>query len=107
MQEVYRANKCSTNTVNCQDSRCEQHYTKMMQAVGKPPKCHTNTDSNSKSKNKDKPKVIDNENSKINNFLPGPKQNDDKRVSAEITQQLQRDFKDVFTIMRYFDGTFS
>ena len=44
---------------------------------------------------------------KINYFLPGPSQDNDKRVSAEIIQQLQRDFKDVFTGIGCFDGTFS
>ena len=30
-QDAGRADKCSTNTMNCQDSVCEQHYTNMMQ----------------------------------------------------------------------------
>ena len=64
-------------------------------------------DINSKSNNKDKATVIDNENRKINYFLPGPNQDIDKRMSTEITQQLQRDFKDIFTRIGYFDGTFS
>ena len=51
--------------------------------------------------------VIENENSKINYFLPGPNQDNDKRASAEITLQLQRDFKDIFTGIGCFDGTFS
>ena len=45
-----------------------------------------NTDSNSKSNNKDKPMVTDNESSTINYFLPGPDQDNNKRVSAEITK---------------------
>ena len=79
----------------------------MMYEADRPKKCYTNTDSNSKSNNKDKPTVTDNENSKINYFFPGPNQDNDKRVSPEITQQLQRDFKDVFTRVGCFDGTFS
>ena len=41
--------------------------------------------------------IIDKESNTINYFLLGPNQDNDKRVRAEITQQLQRDFKDVFT----------
>ena len=78
-----------------------------MQTADRPKKCYTSTNRNSKSENKDKPTVTDNENSKINYFLPGPNQNNDKRVSAEITLQLQKDFKDVFTRIGCFDGTFS
>ena len=51
--------------------------------------------------------VIDNEPNKIYYFLPGPSQDNNKRVSAEIMQQLQRDFKDVFTGIGGFDGAFS
>ena len=36
-----------------------------------------------------------------------PQQNNDKRVSAEIAQQLQRDLKDVFTKICCFPETFS
>ena len=51
--------------------------------------------------------VIDNKSSKINYFLPGPSQDNYKRMSAEITQQIQRDFKDVFTGIGCCHGTFS
>ena len=40
-------------------------------------------------------------------FLPGPNYDSDKKRSAEITQQLQRDFKDVFNGIGCFGGTFS
>ena len=43
----------------------------------------------------------------VNYFLPGPNQDNDKRVSAAIIQQLQRDFKDVFTGIGCFDGLFA
>ena len=79
----------------------------MMQAAGRPKRYHKNTDSISKSNNKDKPIVTDNENSKLNYFLPGPNKDNDKKWSAEITQQLQRDFKDAFIRIGYTDGTFS
>ena len=51
--------------------------------------------------------TTDNENNIINCFLLGPNHNVDMKVSAEITLHLQRDFKDVFTGSRHFDGTFS
>ena len=52
-----------------------------------------------------KPMVTNNENGIINYFLPGANQDNDKKVSAEITQQLWRDFKDVFTRIGCFDGS--
>ena len=36
-----------------------------------------------------------------------PHQDNDKRVSAEITQQLQREFKEMFNKIGCFDGMFS
>ena len=51
--------------------------------------------------------VIDKDLNTINYFLPGSNQDNNKRVSAKITQQLQRDFKDVFTGIGCFNGTFS
>ena len=51
--------------------------------------------------------VTDNINSKINYFIPGPQQEPDKMVSAEIMQQFHREFKDVFTGIGCFNGTFS
>ena len=50
--------------------------------------------------------VIDKEPNTLNYFFPGPKQDSDKRLSAETTQKLWRYFKDVFTGIGYFDGTF-
>ena len=58
-QEANRADKCSTNTANCQGSRHYKHSTHMMQAQ----KCYTNIYSNSKSNTKDRPIVIGNKNS--------------------------------------------
>ena len=106
-QDADRADKCSTNMTSSQVSRCEQYYTNLIQEVDRCKKCYKNIDSNSKSDNKDKQIVIDNENSKVNYFLPGPNQDNDNRVITEITQLLQRDFKDVFTWIGCFDGTFS
>ena len=50
---------------------------------------------------------ISNKPNKINYFLPGTSQDNDKRVSAKLMQQQQRDFKDVFTGIVSFDGKFS
>ena len=55
-----------------------------MQDAGRPTKWKTNTDI-SKCNKKDKPEVTDNESSIMNYFLPGPNQDNDKKVSAEIT----------------------
>ena len=46
-----------------------------------------------KNSNKDKPVVIDKDPNTIYYFLPGPNQDNDKRASAEITQEIQRHFK--------------
>ena len=70
-------------------------------------KCFVNTGTTSNFNNKDKPMADDNKPYKLNYFPPGPNQDNDKEASAEITQQLQRDFKDVFTGIGCFDGTFS
>ena len=51
------------------------------------------------------PMIIDKE-PNINYFLPDPDHDNDKRVNADIKQQLQRDFKDVFIGIGCFDGTF-
>ena len=107
IQETDTANNCSTNTAICHGSRHEQHYTNMMQEADRAEKWYVNTDSISNFDNKEKPTVTDKECNTINYFLPGPNQDNDKRVSAEITQQLQRDFKDVFTGIGCFDGAFS
>ena len=58
-------------------------------------KCYANRQ-HFRIQNKDKPTVIGKEPNTLNYFLPGLDQDNDKRVSAEITQQLLRDFKDVF-----------
>ena len=67
--------------------------------------CCTNTDNILKFESKDKQMVNDIDN--IEYLLPGPNSNIDKRVSTEITEQLQGEFKDVFNEIRCFNGTFS
>ena len=106
-QETDRANNCSTNATIHQDSGHRQNYTIMMQEADRGEKCYANTDNILKCGNKERPTVFDKEPNMINYFLPGPNQDNDKGVSAEITQQLQRYFKDVFTGIGCFDGTFS
>ena len=51
--------------------------------------------------------VTDKYNSKRNYFLPVFQQEVVKRVSVEITQQLHREFLDVFMCTGCFNGTLS
>ena len=46
-------------------------------------------------------------NDNIKYLLPGPNSDIDKRASAEMTQHLQRELKNVFNEIRCFNGTFS
>ena len=48
-----------------------------------------------------------NDNNNIKYFLPGSNSDNDRRLSAEITQQLQREFKDAFNGIECFYGTLS
>ena len=59
-----------------------------MQDVDKAKKSYANIDAISKFKNKDKPMVIDKEPNTISYFISGPNQDNNRRVSAELTQQL-------------------
>ena len=43
---------------------------------------------------------------RLNIFFPGPSQESDRRASAEIKKQLQRDFEDNFNGKGCFDGMF-
>ena len=79
----------------------------MMHEANRAEKYYANTEGISKFYTKDNSMVIDKEPNTINYFLPGPNQDNDKRVSAKITQQLQRYFQNVFTGIVCFDGTFS
>ena len=53
----------------------------------------------------DKPTVNNKLSNAVDYFLPGPNHDSDKRVSAEITQWLKRDFEDVFNEIWFFEGT--
>ena len=79
----------------------------MIQEAERAEICSANTDIISKFDNKDKPTVIDKEPNTKNYFHLGPNQDNDTRVSAEITQQLQRDFKDVLPGIGCFDVIFA
>ena len=46
-------------------------------------------------------------NSKINYFLPGSHQKDDRKACDKATRQLQKEFEDVPNGYGCFDGTFS
>ena len=46
-------------------------------------------------------------NNDIEYFLPGPSQESDRRENTKITEQIQRDFEDVFNHRGCFDGMFS
>ena len=91
---------------NCCTNEATAQRTDMMPERSRTEKCYTITGSILKSDNTDKTTV----NNKLSNtkgyFLPGPNCDSDKKKSAEITQQLQRDFKDVFNGIGSFDGTF-
>ena len=84
-----------------------EHYTNTMQDVERAEKSCAHIDAISKFENKDKPMVIDRQHNTISYFLPGPNQENDKQVSLEITQQIQKEFKEVFNGMSCFNGMFS
>ena len=71
-------------------------------------KCCANTDSISKStNNSSKSTVHTNANKPTNYFLSGPNCDTDKRKSAELAQQIHKEFNDVFIGIGCFEGTFS
>ena len=76
----------SMNTAIDQSSKHVQHYTNMMQDVDRAEKSYVNINAISKLENKDKPTVNDKEPNTISYSLPGPDQDNDNRVSVEITQ---------------------
>ena len=93
-------------TDNCCTNKSTPQSANMMQETDRAEKCYTNTDSISKSNNTDKPMVNNKSSNTTDYFLPGPNHDSDYRVSAEITQQCQRDFEDVFNRLGSFGGTF-
>ena len=79
----------------------------MKQETDRAEKCYTDTDCISKFNNRNKPKVNNQLPNTIEYFLSGPSYEHDKKKSAKITQQLQRDFEDVFNGIGCFYETFS
>ena len=65
------------------------------------PSTKTNANNHSNSNFNNRPN-----NNEIEYFLPGPSKESDKKASNEITNQLQKEFEDLFTGIGCFDGTF-
>ena len=78
----------------------------MKQETNRAAKYYTNKHSISNS-NKDKLTVNNQLSNTVGYFLPWQNYDSDKKKSAEITEQLQRDFEDVFNGIGCFDDTFS
>ena len=81
---------CCTNKAIPKSTWHKQQYANTMQETDEAKKCYTNTDSISKFDNTGKPMVNNKLSNTIDYFPPGPNYNNDKRVSAEITQQLKK-----------------
>ena len=67
-----------------------------MQEAGRLGRCYTTMNSKSNSKCNSANKQMAN-NNETNYFLSAPNQDNNKRSSAEITKQLQRDFENIFS----------
>ena len=89
------------NTSTTQESNTKQE-------TGGAAKCCANTDSISKSTNNSTKSMVNtNTNIPTNYFLSGPSCDTDKKKSARIIQQIQKEFNDVFNGIGCFEGTFS
>ena len=77
---------------NCCTNRPATKREDTKQETDRAEKCHTNTDNISKSNSKNKVMVYNQLPNAVQYFLSGPSCDSDKTKSAEITQQLQRDF---------------
>ena len=78
------------------------------QETNGPAKCCANTDSISKSTNNSTKSMVNtNANKPTKYFLLGPSSDTDKRKSAELTQQINKEFTYVFNGIGWFEGTFS
>ena len=78
-----------------------------MKEAEKQKKCNINTTGISNLNSKDNPIVTDNNNNKINYFLPGAQQEAYNTTSTEIIQKVYKEFNNVFTGIGYFNDTFS
>ena len=88
-EQTRGSNKCCTNMHTV-------HGVKPKQETGRAEKCYTNMDSISKSNNKMKPMVKRKSHKTTEYFLSGLSYKSDKKRSAETTQQIHKDFEDVF-----------
>ena len=71
-------------------------------------KCCASTTSISKStNNRNSSTANTNANTLTKYFLPCPNYETDKRKSAELTQQMHKEFDNVFNGIGYFEGTFA
>ena len=93
--------------VNCCTNKAAAQSMDTTQETNRSEKCYIHKDCISKSDNTDKSQINNKLANAIGYFLPGPNCDSDKRMNAEITQQLQKDFEDVFNGIGCFDGTFS
>ena len=92
---------------NCCINRPAAQREDTKQETKRAEKYYTNTNSISKSNStKISQWSITNYLTTVEYFLPGLNYDSDKKKSAEITQQLQRDFEDVFNRIGCFHGTF-
>ena len=89
---------CNTMDIQTQNEQMygktedEQQHTNNTQEAGKPEVSNVNTTGIPKSNSKDSPTVIDNNNSKINYFIPDLQEEAEKRSIAEINTKLHKEF---------------
>ena len=101
MLRLQKKKECLANMKTVQRSNAEQEK----KGGGR---CSTNTDRISKpANNSTKSMIKTNPDKSTNNFLAGPNCDSDKRKSAETTQQIHKEFDDVFNDIGCFEGTFS
>ena len=79
----------------------------LIQEVVKAEKCYTNIDGISKSNNRVKPTVKSRLSDTTEYFLSGLSYESNKKRSTETTQQLHKEFEDVFNGIGCFNSTFS
>ena len=93
------------------DKHCTNMHTvqgdEPKQEVGRAEKCYTNMDSISKLNDKMKPMLKGISYQTTEYFPSGLSYESDKKRSTKTTQQIHKDFKDVFNGIGCFDGTFS
>ena len=99
--EVAKNKECHTNMKAVQGFHIEQEKDRRW-------KCYINTDSISKfGNNSKKLKVKTNPNKQTKCFFAGPSSESNKRKGDESTQQIHKEFEDVFNGIGCLEGTFS